>query len=317
MAIELVRVTTADGLWLDGAWQRPPVSDASMPPSFPIASSVAISNETVSTALPIDACLLVHGTGSNFYAPGVLETFAGQAAAAGVAVLRINTRGHDGISSIPGATRAVRGGATYEHVAECVFDLQAGLDFLAGKGYSRLALVGHSMGGVKSAYTLAQGVYPSVRALVMISSPRFHHAWYMGHPAAAAFREAFQRARLAVDRGQPDELIPMTQPMPFLATAAGILDKYGPADQYDWSRLLPDVQCPVLYVLGTESPRQSIGFDGVPEILKELAAAHAHVQFTLVDGANTNYSGQQTVPFERTWEWFQTLALHYESGENR
>ncbi len=287
MPAELVRVTTEDQLWLDGAFHR---ASADVP---------AIS--------PIDACLLVHGTGSNFYAPGVLEQFAAQAQTAGIAALRINTRGHDGICSIPGENRAIRGGATYEHVADCVRDLHAWLDFLVSEGYSRVALVGHSMGGVKSAYTLAHRFHPVVRALVMISSPRFNHAWYMAHSAATAFRDAYQRAQLAVAEDRPDELIPMTQPMPFLATAAGILDKYGPEDHYDWNRLLPGVPCPVLYVLGTESPRQSIGFDGVPEVLAELARAHAHLHFSLVEGANTNYSGQQTAPFDRAWAWLQVI----------
>lgn len=287
MTAELVRVTTADGLWLDGALSRPLV---------PLPS-----------ASPIDACLLVHGTGSNFYAPGVLEAFANQARSMGIAALRINTRGHDGISSIHGARRSIRGGATYEHVAECIDDLHAWLEFLGSEGYSRIALVGHSMGGVKSAYTLAHRFHASVRALIMISSPRFNHEWYQIHPAAAAFRETFQRAQTAVAEGRPGELIPMTQPMPFLATAAGILDKYGPENHYDWTRLLPNVPCPVLYVLGTESPRQSIGFDGVPDALAELALTHRHIEFSLVEGANTNYSELQKVPFDRAWEWLKTL----------
>lgn len=289
MPAELVRVTTEDGLWLDGAWYR---SHVPVPPTS-----------------PIDACLLVHGTGSNFYAPGVLESFAEQAAAVGIAALRVNTRGHDGICSLPGPTRAVRGGATYEHVADCVLDLQAWIEFAVSQGYSRLALVGHSMGGVKSAYTLAHGFHSAIRALVMISSPRFNHAWFMAHPAADAFREAYRRAQLAVDEGRPEELIPMTQPMPFLATAAGILDKYGPGDHYDWSRLLPLVPCPVLYVLGTASPGQSIGFDGVPEVMTELCREHPHLHLSLVEGANINYSAQHAVPFERTWEWLQGLPM--------
>ena len=285
MPAELVRVTTEDQLWLEGALYRPHAS--------------------VPAASPIDACLLVHGTGSNFYAPGVLEAFADQATAVGVAALRINTRGHDGISSIPGPKRSIRGGATYEHVADCIFDLHAGIEFLLSQGYTRLALVGHSMGGVKSAYTLAHRNYFAVRALVMISSPRFNHAWFMAHPTANDFRDAYQRAQIAVQEGRPNELIPMTQPMPFLATAAGILDKYGPEGHYDWTHLLPRVECPVLYILGTESPRQSIGFDGVPAVMAELARENINLHLSLVEDANINYTGQHLVPFERTWAWLQ------------
>ena len=75
MSLELVRVVTNDEIYLDGALLLP--------------------DEGVTAELPVDAFLLVHGTGSNFYAPGVLETFARQAAEAGAPALRINTRGHD------------------------------------------------------------------------------------------------------------------------------------------------------------------------------------------------------------------------------
>lgn len=289
MPPELVRVTTADGLWLEAALHRP----ISAPQD----------------ALPIDACLLVHGTGSNFYAPGVLEAFARKAAESGVAALRINTRGHDGICSISGPKHSIRGGATYEHVADCVEDLHAWIGHLTDLGYQRIGLVGHSMGGVKSAYTLARRPHLAVRALIMISSPRFNHDFYQSHPLANAFREAFQQARTAVEDGRPDELIPMTQPMPFLATAAGIIDKYGPDDHYDWTRLLPQVSVPVLYILGTQSPSQSIGFDGVPEVMMELSRLSPHVHLSLVDGANTNYSGNHTVPFDRAWHWLKSLPL--------
>ena len=63
MTRELVHVRTSDGLRLDGALRHP--------------QSAA--------SLPVDGFLLIHGTGSNFYAPGVLERFGKQAAAAGAA----------------------------------------------------------------------------------------------------------------------------------------------------------------------------------------------------------------------------------------
>lgn len=281
--MELVRVATSDGIWLDGSFSLP--ADPAM------------------MALPIDACILAHGTGSNFYASGVLETFSRQAQGVGLAVLRINTRGHDGISSIHGERKSMRGGATYENVAECRLDLAAWIDFLRERGYSRIALCGHSMGGVKSAFTLANDFHPTVKALVLMSSPRFHHETFVNHPNANAFRTDYQTAVRAVSEGRPNELIQVTQPMPFLATAAGFLDKYGPDDHYDLAKLLPKVSCPVLYILGEKSPSQSIGFAGLPETLIALSRQHKHISVSFVEGANTNYSGMDQIPFERAWGW--------------
>src|SRR6266568_139242 len=113
--VEFARVETADGLFLDGALQRPQ-------PTGP---------------LPVDAFLLIHGTGSNFYASGVLATFAQQAVAQGTAVLRVNTRGHDGMCSIPSRTASVKGGATYERISDCPLDLTAWVNWLATVGCAR------------------------------------------------------------------------------------------------------------------------------------------------------------------------------------
>ena len=245
----------------------------------------------------------MHGTGSHFYAPGVLETFSQQALSEGLAVVRINTRGHDGICSISGPRGALKGGATFENVADCRLDLAAWIEFLRERGYSRIALCGHSMGGVKSAYTMAHDAHPDVRAVILISSPRFHHQTFMQHPAAAAFRADFSTANRNVQEGRSHDLIAVTQPMPFLVTSAGFLDKYGPADSYDLIKLLPQVPCPALYVLGTQSPTQSIGFAGLIETLSVLTRDNSHIQLSLVDGANINYSELEYTPFERVMKW--------------
>lgn len=283
MPAELVRLTTRDGLFLDGSHLAP----------HGIAD------------LPIDGCLLIHGTASNFYAPGALEAFATGSAVQGIAALRINTRGHDGVATIHGAQRSIRGGATYEVVSECPHDIRAGADFLVERGCRRIALVGHSMGGVKAAYTLAHERLPEVVRLIVISSPRFCHARFMASPRAAAFRADYVAAQAAVAAGDPERLMSVTQPTPFLATARGFLDKYGPEDHYDLVRHLPRTGCPTLVVLGTRSPEQSIGFEGLPEALQELAAAHPHINVELVEGANTNYTGCAEIPFERAMRWLE------------
>ncbi|MEX0585719.1 MAG: hypothetical protein WD176_03690, partial [Pirellulales bacterium] len=57
MLVDLIRVTTADGLRLDGALQTPPAGAAT-------------------SQLPVDAALLVHGTGGSFYSSTMFEAIA-------------------------------------------------------------------------------------------------------------------------------------------------------------------------------------------------------------------------------------------------
>ena len=257
----------------------------------------------MSSSLPVDAFLLIHGTGSNFYAPGVLETFARQAAEAGVPALRMNTRGHDAICSNPGPFGAQRGGAAYESIGDCRSDLHAGINELLRRGYRRIALVGHSMGGVKAIYTMAEASHPAVSHVITLSAPRFQHATYFSHPQGGKFRDDYQIARSFVDDGQPDRLMSITLPLPMLITARNFLEKYGPEDTYDIARRLPAVRCPVLLLIGTESITRSPAFSNQPEVLAALAAEHSHIEFQTVKDANTNYTGHGEVPFARVCEW--------------
>jgi pimeloyl-ACP methyl ester carboxylesterase len=285
--IELVRVETDDGQFLDGALQRP--CDAG--------------------PLPVDAFLLLHGTGSNFYAPGVLERFARQAVAHGTAVLRVNTRGHDGVCSISSRQGPVRGGATFERIYDCTRDVTSWADWLKANGLTRIALVGHSMGGVKALYSQAHARHPAVHTVVGISPPRFAHERLAAGPRGETFREEFARASDLIRRGQGESLVPVTQPLSFIATAAGYIEKYGPENRYDYIPLLSRLTCPALILVGSESLKTSAAFTGLPEALAEAAASNPRLAYEIVEGANINYTGRDTVPFARTAGWLRSFVF--------
>ncbi len=74
MLVDLIRLTAADGMELDGAFFAPE-SDAA-------------------SAGPIDAAMVIHGSGRNFYTPAT-AAMAEDLRNAGYAALTINTRGHE------------------------------------------------------------------------------------------------------------------------------------------------------------------------------------------------------------------------------
>lgn len=289
----LQRVETADGCLLDGSYR---------------ALKAAASNGLLSRAFGGEAdFLLVHGTGSNFYHTGVLETFSAQASASAGGAWRINTRGHDGIVSIPGRRGSRPGGATHEVISECVHDLEAWTQRAAVNGRG-VVLVGHSMGAVKSIYYAATKHPSAVVAVIAINPPRFCHAMWMRHPRADAFRASWNEARARDAAGQGDSFLSVTQPVPFLATAGGFLAKYGPSDEYDIARLLPQTKCPVLVLVGTKSAAASPAFDGLVETLEGISPRPENLTVQSVEGANTGYSGMEHVPFERAVDWMERLA---------
>ena len=108
MLVDLVQVTTADGLRLHGALERP--SDEARP----AAGSTAVSGRPGS----VDAWICLHGTGSNFYAASTLAGLTPKLLADGAAVLRVNTRGHDIVCTGPSAQGRSLQGAAFERVDE-------------------------------------------------------------------------------------------------------------------------------------------------------------------------------------------------------
>src|SRR5919197_3640766 len=99
MVVDLVNVTTRDGIRLDGTWRKP---------SGPRASQ-----------LGVDVVILHHGVGGNFYSPGMFDQYSDALLARGCAVLRVNNRGHDLISRAMVDAGTKRLGAAYEDMEGC------------------------------------------------------------------------------------------------------------------------------------------------------------------------------------------------------
>src|SRR5215468_371745 len=114
--VNLVRIRTRDGVWLDGV--------------------VADPRRRRRAAL-----IWVHGLGSVFSSgQPLIHLLARRLTAAGVAYIKLNTRGHDVVA------RAGRrlAGAAFERFGESVRDIRATIDLARRLGYRRVILAGHS-----------------------------------------------------------------------------------------------------------------------------------------------------------------------------
>ena len=72
---------------------------------------------------------------------------------------------------------------------------------------------------------------------------------------------------------------------------------------HDFVRYLGFMKCPLLVLVGSRSVETSMAFYTTPEALRGAGENHPHVQFELIDGADTNYTGCEQVPFERAAAW--------------
>jgi len=283
--VDLVQVTTADGVRLDGAFQRP------------------TAGQRLEPELAVDAILCVHGTGGSFYTSALFEDLSTRMLARGVAVLRINTRGHDLVSTAVTAEGGKRQGAAYEMVDHCRHDLRAWLDWLAEQGFRRVCLAGHSLGAVKTIYALARSSHPVAAALVAISPPRLSHSWFTVSPRRDEFRDYLTTANQHVQDGRPEALLDVKFPLPFLVTAAGYLEKYGPDERYNFLPLVDRIDCPALYTFGADEVERNVAFNGLPEAVKQAAGARQDVRVATIEGADHFYNRHRDQLIDEIENW--------------
>jgi dienelactone hydrolase len=270
--VELVQVRTADGVRLDGALSTPKHIEAGRKP-------------------PVDALLAVHGTGSNFYSSGLFEGLLPKLLADGLTVLRANTRGHDVVSMAATLQGSRRLGSSLERVDDCTHDLVAWTEFLVSRGHSSIGLVGHSLGAIKAVYTMTHTPHPAVKRLIAISPPRLSHKYYLASENREEFLAHLRQAEQLVAAGQGETLMNIQTPLPFLVSATSFIDKYGPAEKYNFLRYLDRLKVSALFTFGGIE-LEDVNFRGLPEAIIAAASPTQNIQVVTIAGANHVYTGQ-------------------------
>jgi alpha/beta superfamily hydrolase len=285
MIVDLVRVHTPDGCLLDGALQLP----------TPIARPT------------LDGVILVHGTGSNFYQSTLLETLAEMFCSRGIAALRVNTRGHDGISTLVTGKGGIRAGAAYEAVDDCRHDLAAWTAFARQRVGPRIALLGHSLGAVKCLYAAVHvdAINPSL--VIAVSPPRLSYSWFCESARRDEFLATYQKAEDMVRRGDGGTLIEVAMPLPMMISAGGYVEKYGPEERINFLSLLSRLASPSLFVFGSVELESNVAFQEAPnEILTSTASARRDIG--IVPGADHFYTGKRAELATMIGERLELLA---------
>lgn len=283
MLVDLVQATTRDGVRLDGMLQLP----------------------TKPAAWPVDGLCFLHGTGSNFYGSTLFDALGAVCLDRGCAVLRVNTRGHDGISNAATARGGRRLGAAYEVVDDARHDIAAWVDFLRERVGPRVGLVGHSLGAVKAIYALAHEMELPVTLAVALSPPRLSYSWFCQTDEGPRFLETMQRAEALVQAGTPAALLEVSLPLPMIITAAGYLEKYGPEERYNYLNQLRSIRCPLFVSLGEIESAHNVAFRDAIEAIGEQK--RPNIVAVKIDGADHFYTNVREALIGAIDRWLQTV----------
>ena len=269
---ELCTFTTADGEKLHGLLFRPSAEDTSD-----------------------QATLYSHGVASSFYTTPLVKV-AQALAEQGRHGFVINTRGHDWMARA-GAEGSAFMGAAYENFEDCPLDLDGALTFLAGRGYRRFVLAGHSLGAVKTVYYQGLRQRSDVEAVIACSPPRqFYAARVEEQPD---FPQKMVEAERMVAEGRGEELIwafASGSLSPF--TARTYVSKYGRHERND---VRPHATRLGVPFLGLAGGAEAATFE---THVRELAeAAGGRGTWHVVPGAVHSYEGHEPQVNQLIADW--------------
>ncbi len=285
MLVDLVQTTTRDGVRIDGMFQA----------------------ATVASLLPVNALCFIHGTGGNFYSSTLFDLLGERLLSMGVSVLRVNTRGHDGVSTAVTERGGRRQGAAYEIADDCRHDLLAWFHWLRQRSGERVGLLGHSMGAVKSLYAVAHESALTPACLIALSPPRLSYATFCSSSNGREFLELYSRAEQLIAEGQPAALLDVKLPLPYVITAAGYVEKYGPDERYNYFCFLGGVSCPSLLTFGEVEVANNMAFAGAPEDVARHAVRHPHIHASVIPRADHFYTGVRPELLAAIEAWLRGL----------
>ena len=283
MIVDLITITSRDGMTLDGIFCEPAAG--------------------VSPEGPVNAMLLIHGSGGSFYRVAT-KAMAEDLRNRGYACLAINTKGHDTVWSPQGSGEYY--GNALEILDNSRHDLAAGVDYLWEKGYRHIGLLGHSMGAVKVGYYAATEEDDRIATVIPISPVRLSYSYYMESEDAEEFQGIIQRADQMEAEDRAQELMEVRFPIAQMFSAASYLDKHGPAERYNLVALAPRVTVPML-VMGGELETHTRLRD-CPQDMITAAVNSPRAEYEIIPGGNHSLLNSMDKASARVLEWLASLA---------
>lgn len=261
---ELIQVATADGVRLDGALWIPADSRGARAAIF-----------------------LVHGYAGNFYTgwPRLAQALAQQ----GHLTLALNMRDHDLTPQT----------SLFE---DNRLDIEAGVNFLIGRGATQVILVGQSLGTNRVLIYQAETQDARVRGLILMAGPGNLLEWNMrifGRERALAVLAEAQR-QVQAGRGSELMLVDLGPLGKALYSAQHLVSLRGPQTRSDPFQNIARVRVPILILHGTED---RLAEPEVAHRLRAAATAAPSVKLQMIPGAGHGLAEQvdDLLPFLGPW----------------
>ncbi len=266
-------------------------------------SGIVLEPETPRSGLLVDAMVMVHGSAGNFYlSPS--NPRAAKLRDMGIPTALFNTRGHDVVGGRAGKTRT---GNAYELLSETCLDLQAMVDFMAGRGYSRIGIWGSSLGAVRVVLAQAQNKDPQVAAVISLAPLRFSHEYYAACEMGEEHLRNYEAAKALAEAGRGHEIMFVDFPNPGAYFSADVyLDRHC-SEHYDITKAhTNEIDCPLLILTGTEETHPRMRDAG--KDMAALCEGKPNVTWVHLEGGDHGWHNKEDDLFRVVPEWLGVRA---------
>jgi alpha-beta hydrolase superfamily lysophospholipase len=264
------------------------------------------------------ALLWHHGLSAQFYSGIPLyEAAADACAREGWGFAHFNSRGHDLIAGVhkmdgtpPYGYSYYPAGAGQEKFEECVFDIEAGIDFLVTQGYQEIILVGHSTGANKVCYYGATQKNPHVAAIVLSGpmSDRLH-----GITDYDKFKKDLAHMHELTDEGHGDELLvgyhffPMT-PKRFISLfePRSVEDVFDYGEEEPKLKYFSQITLPLLVHLAGADEAADRPIEEIQKAFDSHAKSPTY-KSVIIPGALHRFNGHETEAVVAIVDWAKTI----------
>ncbi len=268
-SVEQIALRASDGVLLEGIFYRPAAKPRSV------------------------ALLLVHGFGGNYY-EAFFPSLAQAAVKQGYASLALNMRDHDT-------------GPKVSDFIDNQTDIATGAAYLRRLGYSRLVLLGHSMGTNRVLYYQAATGDPGIVATLLVAGPGNLFEWNVWQFGREKAQAAVDKA-LELQAAGEDRQLMLVDLGPLgkaLYTAHYLLSLRGPTARSDPYQNIRKVTDPILIVQGTAD---KLIEPGIADRLRRAATSSARVDLIYLDGADHSFTKQEAILTQRIFAWLRDVA---------
>jgi dienelactone hydrolase len=292
---ELVKVITSDGLELKGFF-----SDQK--------SDLAVFQS--------------HGTAGDFYTHEFVEVEGAKLAKEKVSFLTANNRGHDVYADIRrhknGKVEWTQIGGGFEKFEDCIFDIDAWINFLIKKGVKKIVLQGHSLGPNKNIYYQSIKNNKYVKGFIHLSPQND-----AGLMKLKLGNKKYQKVNLMIEdmiknhqnlemlSKELQELCPIsTQAYSgyFIENGIGNLFPYHNPSNTNW-KIFSAIKELQLLVFGREDPYIKPSIDKAIQVFKSKINKSSQLESNIIIGASHSYLGYEKELVKIIFDWIKENYL--------